>query len=50
MDDKNVDYKKMYFTLLDSLEKAIEILVEGQNKAEDIYVETYGDEEENSEE
>lgn len=50
MDDKNINYKKMYFTLLDSLEKAIEILIAGQQKAEDIYVEAYGDEEENGEE
>ena len=49
MDDKNVDYKRMYFTLLDSLEKAIEILIAGQQKDEDIYAETYGYEE-NSEE
>ncbi|MBQ8337933.1 MAG: hypothetical protein IJY33_02185 [Oscillospiraceae bacterium] len=46
----NANYKKMYFTLLDASEKAIEILVEGQHKAEDIYVETCGDEEENNKE
>ena len=38
------DYKKMYLTLMNACEDAINILIEAQNKAEDIYIDTAGTE------
>ena len=38
------DYKKMYLTAMDAMEKAIELLTEAQQKCEDIYVATGGEE------
>lgn len=32
------DYKRMYLTLMDAVEKATEILIAAQQKCEDIYV------------
>ena len=34
------DYKKMYLTAMDAMEKAIVLLEEAQRKCEDIYIET----------
>ncbi len=34
------DYKKMYLTLLDGIEKTIESLKELERKVEEIYIET----------
>ena len=39
------DYEKMYYTLFNATEKAINMLIEAQNKCEDIYVETADEEE-----
>ena len=33
------DYKKMYLTAMDAMEKAIALLEESQQKCEDIYIE-----------
>ena len=40
------DYKKMYLTAMDAIEKAIALLEEAQQKCEDIYIETDETEEE----
>ena len=40
------DYKKMYLTAMDAMEKAVELLTAAQQKCEDIYVETGGEESE----
>lgn len=32
------DYKRMYLTLMDAVEKATEILIKAQQRCEDIYV------------
>lgn len=40
------DYKKMYLTAMDAMEKAIVLLEEAQRKCEDIYIETDETEEE----
>ena len=37
------DYKKMYLTAMDAMEKAVELLTAAQQKCEDIYVETGGE-------
>ena len=37
------DYQKMYLSLLDKTEKAIELLIAAQQEAEEIYVSTYED-------
>ena len=34
------DYRKMYLTAIDAMEKAMVLLEEAQQKCEDIYVET----------
>ena len=34
------DYKAMYLTAMDAMERAIEVLMEAQQKCEDLYVET----------
>lgn len=34
------DYKLLYLTLLDSVEKAINLLIDAQKACEDIYVDT----------
>lgn len=34
------DYKKMYLTAVDAMEKAMTLLEEAQRKCEDIYIET----------
>ena len=38
--DKMADYKAMYLTAMDAMERAIEVLMEAQQKCEDLYVET----------
>mgnify|MGYP004569924805 CR=1 FL=1 len=38
------DYKKMYLTAMDAMERAVELLTEAQQKCEDIYVATGGEE------
>ena len=38
------DYKKMYLTAMDAMEKAVELLTAAQQKCEDIYVATGGEE------
>ena len=43
---KMADYKKMYLTAMDAMEKAIALLEEAQQKCEDIYIETDETEEE----
>ena len=40
------DYKKMYLTAVDAMEKAMTLLEEAQRKSEDIYIETDDTEEE----
>ena len=40
------DYKKMYLTAVDAMEKAMTLLEEAQRKCEDIYIETDDTEEE----
>ena len=40
------DYKKMYLTAMDAMEKAIALLEEAQQNCEDIYIETDETEEE----
>ena len=40
------DYKKMYLTAMDAMEKAIALLEEAQQKCEYIYIETDETEEE----
>ena len=40
------DYKEMYLTLFRATEKAINILIEAQNKCEDMYIEAEDDESE----
>ena len=39
------DYKEMYLSLFRATEKAINILIEAQNKCEDMYIEAEDDEE-----
>lgn len=34
------DYKTLYLTLLDGVEKAINLLISAQNGCEDIYIDT----------
>ena len=38
MDCENCDYKEMYFTLLRSTEKAINLLIKAQQECEDLYL------------
>ena len=38
-EDANVDYKEMYLTMVRATEKAMRILVEAQQKCEDMYIE-----------
>ena len=35
-----VDYKKMYVTMVDAAEKAMELLIEAQRQCEELYIET----------
>ena len=39
------DYKEMYLSLFRATEKAINILIEAQNKCEDMYIEAEDEEE-----
>lgn len=41
------DYKSMYLTILDATERAIETLINAQREAEEIYINT-ADEEDNN--
>ena len=34
------DYKKMYVTMVDAEEKAMELLIEAQRQCEELYIET----------
>ena len=34
------DYKAMYLTAMDAMERAVQLLTEAQQKCEDLYVET----------
>ena len=34
------DYKKMYVTMVDAAEKAMELLIEAQLQCEELYIET----------
>lgn len=34
------DYKKMYVTMVDAAEKAMELLIEAQCQCEELYIET----------
>lgn len=34
------DYKKMYVTMIDAAEKAMELLIEAQRQCEELYIET----------
>mgnify|MGYP000804904378 FL=1 len=34
------DYKKMYVTMVDAAEKAMELLIEAQRQCEELYIET----------
>ena len=34
------DYKKMYVTVVDAAEKAMELLIEAQRQCEELYIET----------
>ena len=34
------DYKKMYVTMVDATEKAMELLIEAQRQCEELYIET----------
>ena len=38
-EDTKVDYKEMYLTMVRATEKAMRILVEAQQKCEDMYIE-----------
>ena len=38
MDCENCDYKEMYFTLLRSTEKAINLPIKAQQECEDLYL------------
>ena len=38
------DYKAMYLTAMDAMERAIALLAEAQQKCEDLYVATSGEE------
>ena len=38
------DYKAMYLTAMDAMERAISLLAEAQQKCEDLYVVTSGEE------
>lgn len=40
------DYKQMYLTLLDGVEKAMETLISAQRACEEIYIDTDKDDEE----
>ena len=35
-----VDYKKMYVTMVNAAEKAMELLIEAQRPCEELYIET----------
>ena len=35
-----VDYKKMYVTMVNAAEKAMELLIEAQRQCEELYIET----------
>ena len=39
IEDANVDYKEMYLTMVRATEKAMRILIEAQQKCEDMYIE-----------
>ncbi len=34
------DYKKLYVTMVDAAEKAMELLIEAQRQCEELYIET----------
>ena len=34
------DYEKMYVTMVDAAEKAMELLIEAQRQCEELYIET----------
>ncbi len=34
------DYKKMYVTMVDAAEKAMDLLIEAQRQCEELYIET----------
>ena len=34
------DYKKMYVTMVDAAEKAMELLIKAQRQCEELYIET----------
>ena len=34
------DYKKMYVTMVDAAEKAMELLIEAQRQCEELYIKT----------
>jgi len=34
------DYKKVYVTMVDAAEKAMELLIEAQRQCEELYIET----------
>lgn len=36
--DKNVDYKKMYLTMMNAVERAMEMLIEAQRTCEELYI------------
>jgi len=36
--DKNVDYKKMYFTMVNAMEKAMETMIAAQQECEEMYI------------
>ena len=38
-EDTNVNYKEMYLTMVRATEKAMNILIEAQQKCEDMYIE-----------
>ena len=38
-EDRNVDYKEMYLTLLRVTEKAMELLITAQRECEELYIE-----------
>ncbi|MBQ8975653.1 MAG: hypothetical protein IJ072_08050 [Oscillospiraceae bacterium] len=48
MDDKDVNYKEMYLTMVRAAEDAINILIAAQQKCEELYISS-GKEKENRE-
>ena len=36
--DKGVDYKKMYFTMVNAMEKAMETMIAAQQECEEMYI------------